>query len=99
MRMLLCFAKLSIRKLAVTFGEGGSASNCEPRRKGTINHHRVLFCILSPIGLTSIFISSTRSLPLLSLCDISSVSTEEFTPEGGSNGSDILLCKVIFIYR
>ena len=34
---------------AVTFGEGGSASNGEPRRKGTINHDYVLIYFLSPI--------------------------------------------------
>ena len=36
------------KSLAVTFGEGGSASGCEPRRKGTINYYFLLLCVFIP---------------------------------------------------
>ena len=70
--------------LAVTFGEGGSASNGEPRRKGTINHYFVSLCVFIPYRQNLAYAPFCHSQPLLSLCDISSASTEEFTPEGGS---------------
>ena len=70
--------------LAVTFGEGGSASNGEPRRKGTINHYFVSLCVFIPYRQNLAYAPFCHFQPLLSLCDISSASTEEFTPEGGS---------------
>ena len=52
--------------VAVTFGEGGAASNSETRRKGTINHYFLLLCVFIPYRLDFHFIPSTHFLPLLS---------------------------------
>ena len=41
-------AKQFLTTLAFSFGEGGSASNCEPRRKGTINYYYILICFFIP---------------------------------------------------
>ena len=67
-------------RLASSFGGSGKMSVSEILTIGDSSNARLFI----PYRLDFHFIPSTHFPPLLPLCDISSASTEGFTPEGGS---------------